>query len=91
MNDLLWEKAKELADRPYHITQETDELSDGQKIILLRHPELKGCKAQGFNLDEATKNLYEARVDYLYALLISELPIPDPKIEITLETSDTIS
>jgi predicted RNase H-like HicB family nuclease len=78
MNNEVWERAEELAARPYSITIEQDTLSNGQVVFLARHPELPGCKAQGNTIDEAKKSLDEARVDYIYALLESGLEVPAP-------------
>lgn len=78
MSDNLWERAEELANRPYDITIEEDTLSDGRKIFLARHPQLRGCVAQGETINEATSNLDDARVDYIYALLDMRLDVPAP-------------
>ena len=77
MNDKLWDEACKFAANPYDVEIERDTLSDGQTVYLARNPELPGCKAQGMSEDEAKKNLDEARVDYIYALLEEGLPVPE--------------
>lgn len=91
MNSELWEQAEKFADRSYDITVETDTLSDGQTVYLLRHPELPGCKAQGITLDEAKTNLNDARVDYIYALLECGLEVPVPASYTLITKSDSKS
>jgi predicted RNase H-like HicB family nuclease len=90
MNSVLWERAEELAARQYTITIEQDTLSNGQVVFVARHPDLPGCKAQGHSLDEAKKNLDEARVDYIYALLTAGLEIPAPTASIPFLKSQSI-
>ena len=57
MNEQLWTQAEQLAKRHYRVTTEIDTLSDGQQVFLLRHPELRGCKAQGGTREEAERVL----------------------------------
>lgn len=83
INNQLWEAAERLAARPYTITFEIDTLTNGQRITLLRHPELPAVKAQGADLEEAKRNLDEARVDYIYSLLDDGLPVPAPQASST--------
>jgi predicted RNase H-like HicB family nuclease len=90
MNSVLWERAEELAARQYTITIEQDTLSNGQVVFVGRHPDLPGCKAQGHSLDEAKKNLDEARVDYIYALLTAGLEVPAPVGSISAPISQSI-
>jgi predicted RNase H-like HicB family nuclease len=73
----LWEQAENLAKALYDIVYDEDTLS-GQLVYMARHPELPGCKAYGTTQQEASQNLKEARVDYIYALLVQGLPIPEP-------------
>jgi predicted RNase H-like HicB family nuclease len=79
MNEEIWQQAEKLAAQPYAIEYVTDELSDGRQIIVVSHPELPVVKAQGLSLDEARSNLYDARVDYIYSLLVDNLPVPQPQ------------
>lgn len=76
MNETLWLEAEKLANELYDFTVETDDLSNGQLIYLLRHPDLPGCIAQGISISEAKSNLDAARVDYIYDLLVSGLNVP---------------
>jgi len=91
MNANNWEKARRLADRPYEITIEIDMPADGRPIFLLRHPELRGCKAQGATVAEARRNLDSARLDYIYTLLETGLPIPAPAATETVTDSSADS
>jgi predicted RNase H-like HicB family nuclease len=79
IDDKLWAKAEQQAARNYTTDFERDVLSDGQIVYMARNPELPGCKAQGTTIDEAKANLDQARIDYIYALLEENLPIPAPR------------
>lgn len=70
--------ARKLALRDYDIIVTRDTLSDGMVMYCAKSPELNGCIAQGRTVIEATKNLIDARVDYIYSLLLDMLPVPDP-------------
>ncbi len=89
MADQLWEKARTLAARDYSVSYEVDEMPDGRYIYMVRNPELPGCKAQGDTIDEAASNLDEARLDYIWALLDENLPVPDP-VETVVKPTSTI-
>jgi predicted RNase H-like HicB family nuclease len=91
MNSTLWEQAEELARCLYAIAVEQDNLTNGQIVYLMRHPELPGCKAQGSTIDEAKANLDEARVDYIFALLEMGLDIPSPLTPTPLNVTTTNS
>lgn len=74
----LEKKALELSRQPYSIEYEVDETVDGKKVNVLRHPELYGCMAQGFTIEEALKELEEVRYEYLLSILEDGLPVPSP-------------
>jgi predicted RNase H-like HicB family nuclease len=76
--DELFHQAKKLAARSYRITIEEDVLTNGEHVFVLAHPELPGCKAQGYTLTEAQIALDEARLYYIEALLEVGLEIPSP-------------
>lgn len=78
MNEQLWQQAKTLAARNYGVRVVQDTLSDGSVVFMASTPELTGCKSQGTTHEEATANLSEARIDYIYSLLEDGLPVPDP-------------
>src|SRR5215510_4984690 len=81
LNKTLTERAIELANRPYIITIDKDTLTDGQEIVLISHPELPGCMAQGIDENEAMANLNAVRFEYILALLesgLSENEIAEP-------------
>ena len=72
------EEAVKLAERPYFEKIVLDETTDGEPIFVAYSPELEGCIAQGDTVEEARKNLSEARVDCIQSLLEDGLPVPDP-------------
>lgn len=90
MNEKLLELAKELATRNYKLSVFEDRLSNGQTIYMAKNPELKGCMAQGKTIDEAIKNLKDARIDYIYDSLEDNIPVPSPAALAT-QTAFTIS
>lgn len=71
-------KAKELAARPYIVQVMADETTDGGMIYLAQDPELPGCLSQGATVEEAKRNLSDARIDFIQSLLEDGLPVPDP-------------
>ena len=77
MGDLL-KRAEELADRPYAIEILYDETTTGEPIIVVSHPELPGCMAQGSTVEEALAELADARNEYILSLLEDRLPVPGP-------------
>jgi len=83
MNKNLRNKAQKLASKPYTVEVVLDETTDGQPIYFAQTPELEGCFGQGETIDDAEKNLSEARVDFIQSLLEDDLPIPSPSITTT--------
>jgi len=79
LNKPLWEKAEHLASQGYDIEMFKDTLTNGDIVILAKNPELPGCMAHGATHDEAIANLTEARTEYIYSLLLDELPVPYPR------------
>jgi len=49
----LRKKAEELAARPYLMQIISSETTDDQSIYIALSPELEGCIAQGFTIEEA--------------------------------------
>lgn len=86
INEQLWARAERLAAQRYAIILERDWVADNTPVVLLRHPELPAVKAYGHDEDEAKRNLDDARVDYIYTLLVEELPVPMPH---TVSSADT--
>lgn len=76
----LWTQAEHLASRNYDVEQSTDTLTNGEAVVLLKNPELPGCRAHGATINEATANLKEARTEYIYSLLEDALPVPYPRV-----------
>jgi predicted RNase H-like HicB family nuclease len=82
----IWRKAEELAAQKYTVVFYPDVDSTGKKIFIAKSPELYGCMAEGLTKEEAEDNLMDARVDYIYSLLIDNLTVPEP-IRITESTA----
>jgi predicted RNase H-like HicB family nuclease len=78
MTSDLEQRAEELAARPYSVEIIHDETTTGEPIIVMSHPELPGCMAQGSTLKEAREELAEARKEYILSLLEDGLPVPGP-------------
>ena len=90
MNPNLMEQATQLAKRPYLVETSLDETTEGELIYLARSPEIEGCIAQGETIEQAQKNLVEARIDYIFSLLEDGLPVPEPAIIPTASTSSAV-
>lgn len=86
-NNDVYELARKLADRSYTVYTHSDETTDGNLIYVATNPELEGCMSQGATVEEAVKNLFDARIDYIASLLEDNLPVPEPQIISTNKTS----
>ena len=84
MDEELWIAAQKLAAQPYDVEFEKETFSDGTIVYLALNPELPGCMAQGATQSEAEFNLSEARADYIYALLMENLDVPEPTVRRTI-------
>lgn len=62
--------ARDLALRDYDIVVSSEVGTGGKIIYTARTPELDGCKAQGYSVIEAVKSLIDARIDYIYDLVL---------------------
>lgn len=89
MSEKLLGQAKELAARNYKLSVFEDKLSNGKTIYMAKNLELKGCMAQGATIEDAIKNLDDARVDYIYDSLEDGVIIPDPA-SLAVQTAFTI-
>ena len=100
----LQRKAEELAARDYDVVWSFDELSNGDNVFLVEHPELEGCMVQADTLEDALAELKVATVDFIYFMLEDGLEIPPPHVQeknagslstsaenIVILTSDSIS
>lgn len=83
LNKQLWSEAEKFASRDYDVETFHDTLTNGDLVILARHPELPGCMAHGVTLEEALTNLREARTEYIYSLLEDGEDVPYPRVEAT--------
>jgi predicted RNase H-like HicB family nuclease len=87
MND-VYTLAKEISEKPYSIAVYEDETTSGGSIILVTHPELEGCMAQGKTLQEAIDELQSVTIEYIASLLEDGLPIPEPMVTSTQAAPD---
>lgn len=78
MIDDLWNEARQLAARPYAVEFSVEMLTTGERIYFVETPELDGCMAQGATESEAIDNLYEARAEFIYSMLVDRLSVPQP-------------
>ena len=78
MTTALQQQAEQLAAQPYTVEIAHDETTAGEPILVVSHPELPGCLAQGTTLDEALDELEEATREYILSLLEDNLPVPGP-------------
>jgi predicted RNase H-like HicB family nuclease len=78
MSRNLEKQAEELAGQPYSIEFSHDETTTGEPIIVVSHPELPGCMAQGSTFNEALTELEDARKEYILSLLEDGLAVPKP-------------
>ena len=72
------QKAKQLASRPYTITFELEELSDGSPVYFASVRELPGCHGQGARQAHAVIDVRMAMVDYIDHLLRHGKTVPEP-------------
>ena len=79
MDSKLLEKAKIIASNSYTVEVNKEITSDGKSLYLAKNPELYGCMAQGASSNEAIENLFDARVDYIYSLLVDNIEVPLPE------------
>lgn len=90
MDQKLWKKAEEMANKHYTVIVAEGKESTGKSIFLAKTLELYGCMAQGSTIEEALSNLKDAEVDYIYSLLEDGISIPEPiRIYSTVDTSCT--
>ncbi len=87
MNNDLTKQAEKLATELYATDIMRDETTTGEPIYLLSHPELPGCMAQGRTIEEAQDNLADARKEYILSLLEDNLPVPLPRIKLTVTSA----
>lgn len=55
-----------------------EDLGDGTKVYVARHPELPGCTAQGDTIEEVRAGLDECRELWLEGHREAGLPDPEP-------------
>jgi predicted RNase H-like HicB family nuclease len=89
-HEAQWELARLLANRSYQIEVEDDKI-DGESIIVVTNPEIRGCSAFGANLEQAIANLHAARVDAIYYLLEDGQPVPEPATDLQVSGAQAIS
>lgn len=72
---------------PYAVEVVPEECTDGSFCYRASHPELPGCMSHGLTPEEAIKNLSEAKLLYIQALLGQNQPIPKPRLAMETGTS----
>lgn len=84
MNDIqISDLAKRFARLSYRIQIEADECG-GEPCFVARHPELRGCMADGRTEEEAIINLNQVREEFIQVLLDAdaEIPVPAPQVSV---------
>lgn len=78
MNTELYAHAVALANRPYSVVIEHDATADPAFAWVAQDVELSGCMAQGGSIEEAQRELVDARADYICSLLEHGVDVPAP-------------
>ncbi len=91
MDKILMAKAKSFAGKGYTITIQLDHTSDGEDIYFAQCEELEGCMAQGKTPDKAIHNMIVAIEDFIYFLLVDEMPVPKPSQFQTMGVEGSVS
>lgn len=73
-------------DLPYAVVVEESELS-GNLSFTAYHPELRGCRGQGWTREEAAADLNAARRDLIETLLERGYPVPLPAEQIAAQAA----
>ena len=83
MRDALLHKARNLADKPYHIEIECEpgELSPDVPRFTASIKEMPYCVAQGFTEEEARYEISSVLIDYFLSLLHRKVNVPEPEIK----------
>lgn len=79
MNKHLFQKAKELAQRPYQMHIFLDETTDGEPVYVAVVPKMPGCVSHSDAVEEAKEWLESAKVDFIWFLLEHSLEVPEPE------------
>lgn len=80
MNEEVFRHAEKLAELPHQIHYFLDETTDGEPWFVAIVPELPGCISDGETIEEAHKNIRDAKADFIYLLLRDGLDVPKPKM-----------
>jgi predicted RNase H-like HicB family nuclease len=69
---------RELLSVPYLLEAEAVETEPGKWLVRLAYPELPGCTAEGFVVEDALRELERRRIEMIVSLVESgrEPPIP---------------
>jgi hypothetical protein len=69
---------RELLSVPYLLEAEALETEPGRWLLRLAYPELRGCTAEGFLLEDVLKDLERRRVEIIVSLVEAgeEPPVP---------------
>ena len=80
MNEKLFRQAEEFARQPYQVHVFADETTDGEPCYVATVPKLSGCISDGDTVEEALKNVQDAKADFIYFLLEDGLEVPQPQL-----------
>ncbi len=83
MSEILYAKARNLAERPYQIEVEREPgaLSPDIPRYTACIKEMPYCVAQGFTEEEARGEMRSVLIDYIHSLLARDVEVPEPEIE----------
>lgn len=73
---------RELLSVPYLLEAEATETEPGKWLLRLAYPELPGCTAEGFLLEDVLKDLERRRIETIVSLVEAgqQPPIPRPPL-----------
>lgn len=70
---------RELLSIPYLLEAETVETEPGKWLLRLAYPELPGCTAEGFVVEDALRELERRRIEMIVSLVESGQQPPVPR------------
>jgi predicted RNase H-like HicB family nuclease len=74
---------RELLSIPYLLEAEAVETEPGKWLVRLAYPELPGCTAEGFVVEDALKELERRRIEMIVSLVEAGKEPPVPRKPLT--------
>ena len=74
---------RELLSVPYLLEAEAVETEPGKWLVRLAYPELPGCTAEGFVVEDALKELERRRIEMIVSLVEAGKEPPVPRKPLT--------